>query len=80
MKKKTKREIADDADAPPELTAETLDPEIEKRNKETITKEIEKKQSRREIIFPLMKAIFSPRGYFMIHDAKSVEDAVEEFL
>lgn len=44
-----------------------------------LTKEISNSKPRKDVFFPLMKSTFTVRRHYILHDAKSVEDILEEY-
>ena len=63
----------------PDVEGETLDPAIARNNKDAIDRELEKDQPRKDVILPLMKALFHCRREFILNNSSSVNETISSY-
>ena len=64
---------------PPINTDSSVEPTLEKRNLEALSKETGKPKPRKEVVLPLMKSCFFSRRQYVMNDAQSVIEILEKY-
>lgn len=63
----------------PALNRISITPEDEKLASEALKKEMQNTRPRKDVFLPLMKSTFTLRRHYILHDASSVHDIVQNY-
>ncbi len=63
----------------PALSQYEVSAEEERSSMETLCKEMKNAKPRRDVFLPLMKATFGLRRHYILHDAASVKNILQEY-